>query len=67
MRTYGCYMAELVPADGKELQRVDEHSCTGYVPDGKYYDGVDDDLCSGEFRFVCATERTYDIERRDLA
>ena len=37
-------MAELMPADGKELERVDEDAHAGYVPEREYYDGVYSDL-----------------------
>ncbi len=47
VRTYRCYVAELVPADCEEFERVDEDSCAGYVPEGEYDDGVYDDLGAG--------------------
>lgn len=47
---YGCYVAELVPSDGKELERVDDDACAGDVPQGEDDDGVDDDLGTGGIR-----------------
>ena len=41
-------MEELVQADGEELERVDEHSCSWDVPECKYYDGEDHNLDIGE-------------------
>jgi hypothetical protein len=37
-------MAELVPADGEELERVDDHPCAGDVPKPEKHDGIHDYL-----------------------
>lgn len=42
--THDCDVAELVPADGHELERVDERARAGDIPDGEDDDGVDGDL-----------------------
>lgn len=40
-----------MPANGEELQWVDEHSHTGYVPKGKYDNGINDNLASSEVSY----------------
>ncbi len=39
-------MAELVPADGEELERVDDHPCAGDVPKPEKHNGIHDYLPS---------------------
>lgn len=61
-------MAELMPSDGEELERVDEHACAGDVPEGKDDDGVYNDLRQteirnqGEVRLWRACAGTHDVE-----
>jgi hypothetical protein len=61
---HGGYMTQLMPSDGKELQRIDEIPHSGHIPYGKYDHHINRDLGWLENAINLGANEgvTYDIE-----